>query len=181
MIEVISGTNRPASSTLKIANIIVDIYTELGAQAQVLDLQAMPATIFDPEAYTQKPEGWSAFTDRVIDAKGLHVVTPEYNGSFPGVLKYFIDMLPFPASFEHRCVAFTGLAAGVWGGFRAVEQLQLVFGYRNAYVMPQRVWLPIISNRLDAQGKLTDKDDRIRLQDQAARFIDFIRRNQTQP
>jgi len=32
-----------------------------------------------------------------VDAKGLHVITPEYkNGSFPGVLKYSSTMLKFP-------------------------------------------------------------------------------------
>ena len=52
---------------------------------------------------------------RVLDAAGLHIITPEYNGSFPGVLKYFIDMLKFPESFVEKPVAFTGEAAGLWG------------------------------------------------------------------
>ncbi len=177
MIEVISGTNRPGSSTLKVSQILVKMYQDLGTQAQVLDLQDLPAAIFEPSAYAQKPEGWSATTDRIISAEGLHVVTPEYNGSFPGVLKYFIDMLPFPASFEHRCVAFTGIAGGIWGGFRSVEQLQMIFGYRNAYILPQRVWLAGVNSRLDASGQLVDETDRTRLEDQTRRFIDFIQRN----
>jgi len=58
----------------------------------------------------------------VLMAAGLHVVLPEYNGSYPGVLKYFIDMLKFPESFENKPAAFVGVANGQWGALRAVEQ-----------------------------------------------------------
>ena len=49
-------------------------------------------------------------------------------------------MLKFPESFEKRPVCFTGLGAGIWGALRPVEQLQAIFGYRNAYLFPERVF-----------------------------------------
>ena len=49
-------------------------------------------------------EAMAADLRAVLQAEGLIVVTPEYNGSLPGVLKYFIDMLKFPESFEQRPV-----------------------------------------------------------------------------
>ena len=113
---------------------------------------------------------------RVLDAIGLHVVTPEYNGSFPGVLKYFIDMLKFPESFEAKPVAFTGEAAGLWGAFRSIEQLQMIFGYRNAYIYPERVFMPGINNLLDANGKIKDPELMNRLRDQQKGFIEFVRK-----
>jgi NAD(P)H-dependent FMN reductase len=114
----------------------------------------------------------------VLQASGLHVVTPEYNGGLPGVLKYFIDMLKFPESFERRPVCFTGLAAGVWGALRPVEQLQAIFGYRNAYIYPERVFMPGIGKLLDAQGGLTDADLLKRLRTQAEGFTGFVERIQ---
>jgi len=178
MIEVISGTNRPNSNSLRVANIILGIYKELGVPAQILDLQDMPLEVFRPESYATKPEAFTRLTDRVLAADGLHVVTPEYNGSFPGVLKYFIDMLPFPISFEHRCVAFTGQAAGIWGAFRSVEQLQMIFGYRNAYILPERVWMPQINGLLN-EGGTGFKDDTLtgRLRAQCEQFAAFVERN----
>jgi chromate reductase len=177
MIEIIAGTNRPNSNTLRIANVLQEFYHGLGAQAQILDLQEMPPDIFSPVSYAEKPAGWSAITDRVLAADGLHIITPEYNGSFPGVLKYFIDMLPFPQSFQHRCVAFTGIAAGLWGAMRSVEQLQMIFGYRNAYILPERVWLPGIANRLDTTGALVNESDVTLLENQVREFISFVERN----
>ncbi len=86
---------------------------------------------------------------------------------FSGVLKYFIDMLKFPESFDRKPVAFrpklrrhVGRAAG------SVEQLQMIFGYRNAHIFPERVFIPGIGGHLNAQGKLNDSelDDRVKKQ-----------------
>ena len=140
MITIISGTNRPDSSTLKIAREVEDIYRKLEVETQLLDLQELPKEIFDPSSYEIKPLSFNKFTQPILEAKGLVVIAPEYNGGPPGVLKYFIDMLPFPESFEHRPVAFIGLAAGMWGGLRPVEHLQQIFGYRNAHIFPDRVF-----------------------------------------
>jgi len=176
MIEIIAGTNRPGSNTLRLARVIESVYKSLGANAQILSLEEMPAEIFDPKSYGEKPASWVRITDRVLAADGLHIVTPEYNGGFPGVLKYFIDMLPFPQSFEHRCVCFTGHAAGLWGAFRPVEQLQMIFGYRNAYILPERVWLTQINGRLNEEGLLINEADRELVAKQVRLFVEFVGR-----
>lgn len=141
---------------------------------QLLDLAEMPPEIFSPSSYASKPAGFSRFTDAILGADGLVVVTPEYNGSLPGVLKYFIDMLPFPESFERRPVCFVGLSAGIWGALRPIEQLQAIFGYRNAYVFPERVFLPGIRTLLNEAGRFTDPEMDPRLEKQAAGFLGFV-------
>ena len=153
---IISGTNRRSSTTRRVAELVAHTYRSHGLEPTLLDLLELPAELFSPDAYSKKPHSFSAFTDSVLAADGLHVVTPEYNGGLPGVLKLFIDMLPFPESFENRPVAFTGLAAGRWGALRPVEQLQQIFGYRNAHIFNQRVFLPGIGDLLSDDGKLPD-------------------------
>ena len=125
MICLISGTNRPQSQTLRVTKILNQLYQDKGADTHLLDLNQLPAELFRPESYDKKPASFESFSKTVLDSEGLVVVTPEYNGSFPGVLKLFIDMLKFPESFEKRPVAFVGLAAGMWGALRSVEQLSL--------------------------------------------------------
>ncbi len=103
------------------------------------------------------------------------VVTPEYNGGMPGALKLFIDMLPFPESFEHRPVCFVGLSAGRWGALRPVEQLQGVFGYRNAFIYPDRVFLPAVHKELDASGDPTTPLLVDLMSQQISGFVTFCR------
>lgn len=176
MIEILSGTNRPNCNALRIAQLLLEAYQKLGVEASILNLQELPAEIFEPASYASKPATFLPFQQRVLHASGLHVVTPEYNGGFPGVLKLFIDMLAFPESFEGRPVAFTGEAAGLWGALRPVEQLQLIFGYRNAFVFPERVFIAGVHHKFDEAGHFNDPVLLQRLQGQAAGFTRFVNR-----
>lgn len=173
MIVLIIGTNRPGSNTRKVAAQIEEFYRELKAPLHVLDLMKLPPEIFAPNSYAEKPKSFQPFADAVLQSAGIHVVTPEYNGSLPGALKYFIDMLKFPESFDQKPVCFTGLSAGVWGGLRPVEHLQQIFGYRNAHIFPVRVFLPQVHNLLDASGKIKDAELVQRLRAQADGFAAF--------
>ncbi len=176
MIALLSGTNRPGSNTRKVTALLEAIYADLRVPIRVLDLAGLPPEIFAATAYAARPAAFLPFSEGVLESAGLHVVTPEYNGGIPGVLKYFIDMLEFPESFQHRPACFVGLAAGTWGGLRPVEQLQQVFGYRNAFLFPERVFLPNVTELLDERGQLRDPEIAGRLRRQAAGFVDFVER-----
>ncbi len=173
-ILIIAGTNRPGSNTAKVAAHIDAIYRAAGHPAEVLDLAGLPPEIFAAASYAEKPASFRPFSEAVLQATGLHLVTPEYNGSVPGVLKYFIDMLKFPESFERKPVAFTGLAAGRWGALRPVEQLQTIFCYRNAHIYPERVFIPSVNDHLTPEGGLKDEELLGRLRSQADGFAKFI-------
>ena len=174
MITLIIGTNRPGSNSRKVAAHLEEAYAELKVPLRVLDLAKLPPEIFSPNSYAEKPTSFAPFADAILQSAGLHVVTPEYNGGVPGVLKYFIDLLKFPESFDRRPVCFVGVAAGVWGALRPVEQLQGIFGYRNAHIYPERVFLPQINSLLDERGRLKDAELVGRLQKQASGFVDFV-------
>ena len=174
MITLIVGTNRPDSNTRKVARHVEEAYAELKVPLHVLDLAKLPPGIFSPTSYAEKPKSFESFANAILQSDGLHVVSPEYNGGVPGVLKYFIDMLKFPESFDRRPVCFVGVAAGVWGALRPVEQLQAIFGYRNAFIYPERVFLPQINNLLDGNGRLNNSELIGRLQKQVSGFVDFV-------
>ena len=174
MIVIISGTNRQESNTRKVTTHVESVYQSLGVEYQLLDLATMPPEIFSPASYGTKPVAFAKFTDAILAADGVVIVTPEYNGGVPGILKYFIDMLPFPESFDHRPVCFVGLSAGIWGALRPIEQLQAIFGYRNAFNYPERVFISSVHKALDASGKFTDPELTGRLAKQAEGFVSFV-------
>ena len=173
-IVLICGTNRPGSNTSIITAHLDAIYRALGQPVQILDLGTLPPDVFLPTSYAEKPASFKPFSDAVLAAEGLHIVTPEYNGGIPGVLKYFIDLLKFPESFERKPVAFTGLAAGMWGALRPVEQLQAIFGYRNAHLYPERVFIPGVFNHLTPEGRVGNEETLGRLRSQAEGFLKFV-------
>jgi NAD(P)H-dependent FMN reductase len=173
MITVISGTNRPNSNTRKVAGLVHAMLSEHGEETVLLDLAELPPEIFDSSAYASKPDSFAEFQDAVLSTDGVLTVVPEYNGSFPGVLKYFIDMLRFPQSLYEKPAAFVGLSAGRWGGVRAVEQLEMVFQYRNAHLFGRRCFIPGIKNALDDSGHFEDPETADRLRKTALDFAAF--------
>lgn len=175
MIILITGTNRKASKSSVMARCLSLMYDEMGIENKVLELNELPPETFSPDAYIVKPPKVLEFTQDILNASGLVVVTPEYNGSMSGALKLFIDLLPFPESFEGRPVCYIGLASGQFGALRPVEHLQQVFGYRNAYNFPKRVFIPAVHDFLDDEKGILDEDLATRLKEQARSFVEFCR------
>ncbi len=170
---IISGTNRPGSRTLQISQIIQNIYASHNSPVELIDLQKLPFNELSGAEYADnQPHAFKEAISKVGSAEGIIIVAPEYNGSMPGILKYFIDHWKFPESFESRPVCFVGLG-GIFGGLRPVEHLQQVFGYRNAFIFPQRVFLFNVWNNLK-DGIIQDKLTNELLNSQAEGFIKFI-------
>ena len=178
MYAVISGTNRPGSNTRKVASAVRSCLQEaVGDEAvRLVDLQQLPAEIYDPASYATKPDAFAPFQETIESAAGIVTVVPEYNGSFPGALKYFIDMLRFPDSMHGVPVAFVGVAAGRWGAIRAVEQLQMVYQYRLAKLFPQRVFIPTVHEVVNDEG-VSDDEIAGRLKTTMVDFAAFAQRN----
>ena len=101
MIAIISGTNREGSLSSVFSHAIENIYQKMGVECKVLELSLLLVETFSPLAYSSKPDKVLEFTEVILNATGLVIVVPEYNGSMPGALKLFIDLLPYPDSFEN--------------------------------------------------------------------------------
>ena len=175
MITIIVGTNRTGSVSAQVADFVAKVYDELGINNRVLDIADLPPETFSPNAYVEKPPRVVEFTEQILASSGLFVITPEYNGSMSGALKLFIDMLPFPESFEDRPVSYIGISAGQFGGLRPVEHLQQVFGYRNALNFPRRVFIPGVGLVMKQSGGLEASDYGKRIREQAKSFAEYCK------
>ena len=170
---ILSGTNRPGSRSRIISGLVQEIYKELGEDVEIIDLSLIDLTQLTGREYgAALPASVQTAVEKINQADGLIIVCPEYNGSMPGALKYFIDHWSYPASFEYRPVAFIGLG-GKFGGLRPVEHLQQVFGYRNGFIFPLRVFLTDIFTGLK-DGKLVNPTLQDLLVQQAVGFKKFV-------
>lgn len=172
-LTIVSGTNRAESNTLHVAKLVGQLHREAGREVTLLDLQALPLDLLKPSAYGEKPVPFQSMVDAFMQSDGVVIVTPEYNGSFPGVLKLFIDMLPFPEAIASRPVSFVGLAAGRAGAMRSIEQLSQICNHLSALEYNTRVLLPGIGSLIGKDGGLVDKSLEERLRKQAEGFTAF--------
>src|SRR4051812_37020023 len=111
MKQIISGTNRPGSRTLLVSRYIQQLYKQAGEDVGLIDLAKVGLEHLSAAAeYGDKvPPVMQAEINKINAADGLIIVCPEYNGSMPGALKYFIDHWKYPDSYEFRPFAFVGL------------------------------------------------------------------------
>lgn len=175
-IAVLAGTHRPGAVSLMLAKQLCRFYSESGVDLYLINPAELSPDIFSTAAFDHRYETDGVLAKRFIKADGLVVVTPEYNGSFPGIIKHILDIQPYRACFQNKPVAFVGVAAGEWGGLRAVEQLQSVFSYRNAFVFPERVFIRNVEDlRRDENGEIADPEIVARLKSQTANFLRFVK------
>jgi len=172
-IKIISATDRPGSNALKVSRYIAPKYEELGADVSIVSLMDFPVKDVIGGRYGQKIESVDAFNDQILSADAIVVVLPEYNGSYPGILKLFIDYLPYPKGLEKKPVCIVGESSGTFGALRAVEQLQAVLGYRNAYIFPERVFISRVKQNFDPENGIKDEFTQSLLIDQIRNFYSF--------
>ena len=172
-IVVVCGTNREGALSRLLAQEVAESYRQQGQTVDLLDMNELPAEALLGTAYKDQSDKVKNLVDRFLASDGAVFVIPEYNGSYPGVVKLFVDMLPYPQGFESRPCAFLGLAAGQFKGLRAVEHFQQVAGYRNAHIYPRRIFIGD-SFRQFVDGKLADDELTKRLKEQSEGFLAFI-------
>ncbi len=97
--------------------------------------------------------------EQIRDADGLLVVTPEYNGSIPGVLKNAIDWASRPhreSALWGKTVAIAGATTGRYGAIWAQQDLRRVLGLAGARVVDGEMPVPLAHEKFDAEGRLVD-------------------------
>jgi len=173
MITIISSTNRPASSTFKVAQYYQKRLHEKGTEAGLLSLMQLPPTLIATDLFGKRSPEFEPIQDLITRTDKFLFVIPEYNGSFPGVLKTFIDACDFPDSFYEKKAALVGISSGKYGNIRGIDHFTGVCHYINLHVMPLKLHIANIKNELDTSGNLF-KEDTVKFTDeQIDKFIAF--------
>jgi len=145
---------------------VVAKWVQAGAQADgrleadYVDLKELNLPFFDEplspfsmyaegKDYTY-PEG-KAWAQRVGQAEGVLIVTPEYNHGYPGVLKNALDWVG--REWGDKPVAFVSYG-NITGGVRSVEQLRQVANELGLVQVANAIYFPgIASGAFDERGQ----------------------------
>jgi chromate reductase len=173
MITIISGTNRPDCNTLKVAQYYQKELAKKGLQTELLNLQHLPENLISSDLYGKRSAGFQEMQQLVNDTSKFLFIIPEYNGSFPGVLKTFIDACSFPSSFYDKKACLVGISSGKYGNIRGVEHFNGVCAYLHLHVMPLRIHIACIKNELDEAGNFRLEDTLKFTDEQMDKFVKF--------
>ncbi len=175
VITLLVGTNRPNSRASRLATIYAGFLAELSVDYQIINLVDLPADFTSSALYHHAGQnaGFNALAGLLNASDKLVIFVPEYNCSFPGVLKAFIDGLPYPGGLRGKKAALVGLSDGGQGGLLALAHLTDVLMYLGTAVLPQRVRLPFIGKDLTDGNQLSNPLSNQLLREQAAALLAF--------
>ena len=137
-----------------------------GAELDIFELDGIP--VFNQDEEQNRPAKVTELKARVRAADAILIVTPEYNYSFPGVLKNAINWASRPygdSAWDGKPVALMGASVGALGTARAQYHLRQCFVFLNMFPLNQpEVMISNAAERFDAAGNLVDEKvrDRIR-------------------
>lgn len=158
MITVIAGTNRADSTTQKVAQAYHKRLTNSTPDAQYFCLSKLPDTLTVNNLYESNKPELSALTDTyIVNSDKLVIVSPEYNGSIPGILKLWIDALPY-RTFKGKRIALVGVATGRSGNLRGMDHLTEIFHYLEAEVLSYKIPVSQVHKLLDGQPEFTHEE-----------------------
>lgn len=115
-IPVILGTTRKGRMSAHAARFMVgQIEGRAGVTTELIDISKLPMPIDDAGEGIKDP----MFSEKMAMADGLVIVTPEYNHSFPGLLKHVLDSCL--KEYIHKPAGIVGVSAGPFGGVRVIQ------------------------------------------------------------
>ncbi|WP_428653659.1 NADPH-dependent FMN reductase [Runella sp.] len=174
MITIVVGTNRRNSKSKQVALFYQKLLTELHAESQLLDIAELPDDFIRTALYENngKNEVFNVYRKLMRDSEKFVFIVPEYNGSYPGALKVFIDGLGYPSELKHKKAALVGISDGVQGSALALSHLIDVFHYLGLNILAQRVKIPFMKKNF-IEGVIQDNLINQLIREQAELLVNF--------
>ncbi len=167
-VAIIIGSIREGRQSQKAAYFLQKKLAARLIDTDIIDLAEYPLPFME-ERITLDPNppvNALLISEKLKHADAIILVTPEYQGSFTGVLKNALDY--FLPEFLKKPVGVATTAGGRMGGINASVQLQHVILSMGAYPLPQKLIVSEIQNAFD--DEFNPKHDL--LAKQGEKFVD---------
>ena len=191
-VGALCGSLRPGSYTRMALGLALAGAAELGAETHLIDFNDYDLPFCNGDDDQPLPADVDRLKAEVESCQGLIIGTPEYHGSYSGVLKNAIDLMGFD-QFGGKMIGLVGVAGGAMGGLSALASLRTIGRSLHSWVIPEQALVPNAWKVFDDDGQLKDPafDKRLReVGRQVARFAylhhseqaqDFLRLWETAP
>jgi NAD(P)H-dependent FMN reductase len=175
----ISGSLRKGSYNSALLRAAAEL-APAGTEVEIASIAGVPLYDGDLESAQGIPAPVAALKDKIAAADGLLLVTPEYNGSLPGVFKNAIDWLSRPPAdidrvFGNKPVAIMGATPGR-AGTRLAQSAWLpvlrALGTRAWF--GEQLYVAGAGQAFDVQGRLVDEKIKKLLSEFMAGFAAFV-------
>jgi Predicted flavoprotein len=165
MYLIISGTNRRDSFTLRVAEHYQKLLKKKNIEAPVLSLVGLDL-LERNASVLQLEKKW------LLPAEKYIFISPEYNGSIPGVLKCLIDVSDVKKVWKGKKALLTGVSKGRAGNLRGMDHLTGILHYVGTVVHPNKLPISIVDTLFTKEDMAHPETLRV-ISQQLNEFVDF--------
>jgi len=161
-IPVIIGSVRRGRATARVARYVASTLPRADVRATVLDLATLDLPIMTERVRRREdpPAGAITLSETLDRADAIVIVTPEYNGGVPGVLKNALDyVLP---ELAYKPVGVVTVSAGSHGGASALASLRQILLHMRAMPIPSHVIVRDVQTAFPADAVSAPSPDVVR-------------------
>ena len=166
MITIISGSSRDDNNTKKVALEYRRLLEERQVAAHLLPLDEVNVMYRDDQ-FVQMEQQF------LVPAGKFIIVMPEYNGSYPGILKLMIDNSDIAHAWKNKKVLLTGVSTGRAGNLRGMEHLTGSLLHMKMLVHPNRLPISSVNKLMDEQHHFSNRDTLEAINAQLDEFLTF--------
>ena len=155
-IGFICGSLREGSINRQLELALKHLYADAGFQTETIDLADYPLPIYHGDA--PEPDTLKPLIARMNACDGIVIVTPEYNGGLPALLKNTIDYITTVSTDPFKGAVY-GIAActpGPLSGVVCLRTLALLLMRIGGQVCPTFIGVGNAGSAFDAERLLED-------------------------
>lgn len=182
-IGVIVGSLRKESFSKKLAKNLKEL-APASLELELVDIAHLEFFNQDFEDEGTTPESWVAFRKKLAEYEGVLFVTPEYNRSFPAVIKNALDVgsRPYGSNmWNGKPGAVVSVSPGALGAFGANHHLRQSLVFLNVPTMAQpEAYIGNVAELLDENGTINKVDTKKFLKDFMEAFEVWVNINTTE-
>jgi len=150
-IPVILGTTRQGRMSVNAARLVSErLAARNGIVTELIDIAALPLPTDDAGEGIKHPD----FAAKMNRSDALALVIPEYNHSFPGLLKHVLDSCL--KEYIHKAAGIVGVSAGSFGGARVIQSALPVLRELGLMAIFTDVYVGTVHKVFDESGRLLE-------------------------
>jgi len=159
------GSLRAGSYTRRAVEVALQGAAETRARTRLLDLREYELVFCEgKEGESNYPQDVFRLREEVSRAQGIILGTPEYHGSFSGVLKNALDLMGFE-QFEGKMIGLVGVSGGRMGALSALSSLRNISRALHAWVVPEQASIPQAWKEFDENGAMKNAELEMRVRE----------------
>ncbi len=152
--------------TLRTANVYYEVLSALIDDVHLLSLE-------NRQVWERGPAMLALESQYLVPARKFIFIMPEYNASFPGVLKMMIDNSDVKKCWWYKKAALVGISDGRAGNLRGIEHMTAILHYMKVNVLYNKLLLSRINEEIGANSKLIKPETAALINTQIEEFMDF--------